>query len=131
MLRLATRELPWAVVDDFELHQPEPSYSFETAEAMARRFPQDRLFWIMGGDQWTALPRWKYPERLAACVDFIVLARGDQPQPREGWRMHPVAGGHPASATAIRDAMRCDEGDSPWLAREVAAWIRRHGLYTR
>ena len=35
MLRLATRDLPWAVVDDFELHQREPSYSYETAEAMA------------------------------------------------------------------------------------------------
>ena len=40
MLRLATAGLPWAVVDDFELHQAGPSYSFETAEAMAATVSQ-------------------------------------------------------------------------------------------
>jgi nicotinate-nucleotide adenylyltransferase len=75
MLRLATADISWAMVDDSELHQTGPSYSYQTAEAMAERFPGARLFWIMGGDQWQALPRWKYPERLAKCVEFIVLAR--------------------------------------------------------
>lgn len=129
MLRLATHDLDWAVVDDFELHQTEPSYSFETAEAFARKFPHDRLFWIMGGDQWEALPRWKHPERLAACVEFIVLARGDDPAAREGYRLHIVNGGHPASATAVRRKILLEDQDHPWLSPSVAAWISHHGLY--
>jgi nicotinate (nicotinamide) nucleotide adenylyltransferase len=75
MLRLATESLPWALVDDFELHSPEPSYSYVTAEALTRRLPDVEWFWIMGTDQWEALPRWKHPERLAACVTFLVLSR--------------------------------------------------------
>jgi cytidyltransferase-like protein len=55
MLRLATENLPWAVVDDFEIRREGPSYSWQTAEAMAEKFPGARLFWIMGGDQWRAL----------------------------------------------------------------------------
>src|SRR5690606_18403230 len=74
MLHRATDPLPWAVVDEMELRREGPSFSYETAEEMQRRFPDARLFWIMGTDQWTALPRWKNPGRLAARVEFIVLA---------------------------------------------------------
>ena len=129
MLRLATAGIPWAVVDDFELHQPGPCYSYQTAEAMARRFPDARLFWIMGCDQWDALPRWKHPERLAARVEFIVLAREENPQPRGGYRLHVIRGGHPASATAIRDAISNGVATHPWLAPVVAEWIAQNGLY--
>jgi nicotinate-nucleotide adenylyltransferase len=129
MLRLATADLPWAVVDDFELHQHSPSYSYQTAEAMAKLFPEARLFWIMGSDQWNALPRWKCSERLAATVEFIVLARGETPQPREGSRLHIIVGGHPASATFIRDALASGDIRHPWLDPKVADWLAAHTLY--
>ena len=129
MLRLATREIAWAVVDDFELTQADPSYSFLTAEAMSLKFPDTRLFWIMGGDQWEALPRWKNPDRLAELVEFIVLARGEIPAPREGYRLHVAAGQHPASATAIRDAISKGDTAPPWLDPAVGRWIREKSLY--
>jgi nicotinate-nucleotide adenylyltransferase len=111
MLRLATADLTWAVVDDFELTSAGESFSYLTAEEMARRFPKAKLFWIMGGDQWDALPRWKHPEKIAAAVEFVVLARGDKPEPREGYRLHVIPGAHPASATAIRNSF--GRGENP------------------
>lgn len=130
MLRLATAGLPWAVIDDFELHQAGPSYSFETAEAMAQRFPDARLFWILGGDQWKSLPKWKHPERLARAVEFIVLARGEAPASREGCRLHIIPGEqHPASSTEIREAISHGEIYHPWLDTHVAEWIIQNGLY--
>jgi len=128
MLRLATAGIPWAVVDDFELQQPGPSYSYQTAEAMARRFPDARLFWIMGCDQWDALPHWKNPQRLAELVEFIVLARGETPLPRDGYRLHVICGEHPATATAIREAIAA--GTPPtWLPPSVAQWISEKKIY--
>ncbi|MEI8037067.1 MAG: nicotinate (nicotinamide) nucleotide adenylyltransferase [Verrucomicrobiota bacterium] len=129
MLRLATVGLPWAVVDDFEVGRDGPSFSYQTAEAMAARYPHARLFWILGGDQWDALPRWRHPERLAARVEFIVLARGPRPQPRAGQVLHVIDDPHPASATAIREAIGCGATTHPWLAPAVAEWIAAHGLY--
>lgn len=132
MLRLATADLPWAVVDDFEVRREGASFSYATAEALRAAQPAARWFWIMGGDQWRALPEWRHPERLAAAVEFIVLARGgEQPQPREGQVLHVVSGSHPASASAIREAIHHGETAHPWLAPEVAAWIAAHGLYRR
>jgi nicotinate-nucleotide adenylyltransferase len=129
MVRLATRGRPWAVVDDFDLVSPPPSYSYLTAEEMARRFPEARLFWIMGADQWRALPDWKEPDRLARRVEFLVFTRGDTPEPRAGWRMHPLPGTHPASATAIRRAIASGTADHEWLDPAVATYIRDRRLY--
>lgn len=129
MLRLATAALPWATVDDFELNGPEPSFSYLTAEAMAAAEPGVEWYWLMGGDQWEALPRWRHPERLAAVVRFLVLARGEAvPRMREGFRMQVVAGAHPASATEIRGALA--RGGTPqWLDPAVAAYAVEKGLY--
>ncbi len=129
MLRLATASLPWAVVDDFELHREGPSYSYQSAGAMAARFPGAKLFWILGGDQWDALHQWKEPQRLAALVEFIVFARGNPPKPRAGCVFHALQGGHPASATAIREASARGTAALPWLHPAVAKCIAERGLY--
>jgi nicotinate-nucleotide adenylyltransferase len=129
MLRLATAGLPWAVVDDLEVRREGPSFSYQTAAALAARFPQASLFWIMGSDQWDALPRWEQPERLAKLVEFIVFARGKHPMPREGYALHVIEDGHPASATAIREVIARGASSHPWLAPAVADWIAQHQLY--
>ena len=129
MLRRATADLAWAVVDDCELHSDETSFSYATAESMRVRFPGARLFWIVGGDQWDALPQWRHPQRLAACVEFIVFGRGGVPQPRAGFVMHVLAGSHPAAARAIREAIAQGDTSHPWLAPPVAEWIARRRLY--
>jgi nicotinate-nucleotide adenylyltransferase len=129
MLRVATAGLPWTVVDDCELRREGPSYSWQTAEEMATRFPDARLFWIMGGDQWDALPKWDRPERLAELVEFIVFTRGDRLKPREGFVIHALNGGHPASATQIREAFARGETSHVWLPEAVNRLIRDRRLY--
>jgi len=129
MLRLATAGLPWAVVDDCEVRREGTSYSYQTAEELAAQFPQAKLYWLMGGDQWDALPRWRHPERMAACVEFIVLARGGRPQPRAGYALHVIEDAHPAAASAIREAIAHGATTHPWLAPAVARWIAQLGLY--
>jgi nicotinate-nucleotide adenylyltransferase len=129
MLRLATAALTWAVVDDFELQSEGPSFSYQTAEAMKERYPEARLFWIMGTDQWDVLPDWRHSERLAACVEFIVFTRGANPQPRDGYTMHTIEEIHPASATEIRYAIHSGETHHAWLAPAVAEFICQRGLY--
>lgn len=129
MLRLATKDLPWAKVEEYELTGPEPSFSYLTAEALSAREPDAEWFWLMGGDQWEALPRWRHPERLAAVVTFLVLARGGGPRPRAGFRMQVVPGDHPASSSAIRSAAGQGRLLVEWLAPEVAAYQESRRLY--
>lgn len=129
MLRLATGGLEWAVVDDLETRREGPSFSWQTAVAMRGKFPGARLFWIMGVDQWKALLSWAEPEKLAACVEFVVFSRGEEPVPRDGFVMHALACDHPASATAIRGAIAAGRDTGGWLDPAVEAYIREHALY--
>lgn len=129
MLKLALRGQDWAVVDDFDLRCPPPSYSVRTARHMRSAFPAARLFWIVGLDQWEALPRWRDPDALAELLEFIVFSRDGDPRPRDGWRMHLVRGTHPASATAIREALQRGEAPS-WLPDDVLDYIHRRRLYS-
>jgi nicotinate-nucleotide adenylyltransferase len=96
---------------------------------MAQRYPDAQLFWLMGADQWRALPRWKEPERLAALVQFIVFARDGEPEPHPGWTMDFLTGTHPASATAIRQALAAGQTKLPWLDPAVEDFIHQRGLY--
>lgn len=128
MCELAAHSFDWAEVDDHDLTTPPPSYSWKTAQAMRKRFPDARLFWLMGTDQWEALPRWDQPDKLSHLVEFIVFARGEEPTPRQGYRMHAMKGDHPASATQIRQSIRGHD-TPPWLHPEVAQYIKSHKLY--
>lgn len=129
MVRLATADLPWAVVDRHDLDCPQPAYSYRTAEEMDRNLPDTTLFWLMGADQWRSLPRWKEPDRLARVVEFIVFARDGVPRPHPGWRMHFLSGQHPASSSAIRLALAEGTGTGDWLPPAVADFIRVKALY--
>ncbi|MFM2221368.1 MAG: nicotinate (nicotinamide) nucleotide adenylyltransferase [Verrucomicrobiota bacterium] len=128
MLRLAATE-PWMLVDDWEITQAPPSYSYLTLQHFLVRHPGVEWFWIMGHDQWQALPRWKHPEILTAHLTFLVFTRGEAPLPREGYRMIHVQGEHPASASALRDPQNPHYLDPAWLPESVASWIKKKELY--
>jgi len=131
MCQLAIEGMEKVSVDDFDLTASEPSYSWRTVEHMQKRFPEARLFWLMGTDQWQALPRWNRVEHLASMVEFIVFTRGEKPAPRKGFRMHSINGHHPASATEIRKAAAANEQELQleWLEDSVLRYIQAHHLY--
>lgn len=134
MCKLAISELPWAEVDDFDLTAPPPSYSWRTAESFAKKYPDSRLYWLMGTDQWEALPRWSRPEYLASLVEFIVFARGEFPKARPSYQLHALKGNHPASATAIRNELHSIKPPNKaysheWLSPKVTKYILQHKLY--
>lgn len=120
-LKIATRDLPWAKIDETDLRTEGLSYSYRTLETLAEEYPENEWFWIMGGDQWAALPTWKNPGRIAELAGFVVLARdGQEIHPREGYRLNIVTGEHPGSSTVIREAIEGGETEIPYLNPELA-----------
>lgn len=131
MLELALRRYSWARVDDRELGREGVSFSWQTAEEFSIADPSAKLYWIMGADQWQALPRWARPERLAEIVEFLVFTRGDQVlEGRPGYRSRFLEIRHPASSSEIRNAM-AERRRVPddWLDPGVESLIRANGLY--
>jgi nicotinate-nucleotide adenylyltransferase len=129
MLELATADETWMRVDNYEATAPTPSYSYRTVEYFVEKKPTAEWFWLMGCDQWLALPQWKHPEILARHLTFLVFSRGDIPQSREGYRMQHLNGDHPASATALRDPKNLHYIQPDWLHPAVISYIHAKELY--
>ena len=64
-----------AVVDPIEATLDCPSFSYQTAEALAARFPGDELRWVIGSDAAQEVDRWAEPDRLRQTAPLLVLAR--------------------------------------------------------
>ena len=129
MLEITTRDHNWMQVSDFDARQDPPAYSYRTVEHFTALEPETEWFWIMGYDQWEALPRWKNPEILASSVTFLVFTRGLEPQARDGYCMKALHGTHPASSSALRDRDGKDHLRADWLHPEVLSWIQKNARY--
>ncbi|WP_411825700.1 nicotinate (nicotinamide) nucleotide adenylyltransferase [Luteolibacter sp. AS25] len=124
-LEIALQNIPWAKIEPIELETEGPSYSFKTIQELAGKHPLYEWFWIMGGDQWSALDRWKNPEIIGNHASFIVLARdGQEVEAREEYNYVVVNGEHPASSSAIRHALEEGEADIPYLNPTVLSEMR-------
>ncbi len=133
MLRLATAGCPWAEVSDWEISQSPPSFTWKTARHFLGLYPDSRLFWLLGADQWEVIESWARPEILRESFEFLVFSRPPHPppEPRPGWRSQTLDDVHPASATAIRESLEAGMPCPPHLCESVAAHIRARGLYQR
>lgn len=106
MLHAATGDFPQAEVSMLDLTMPPPSWSWRVVEKCQILYPGAELFWLMGTDQWEALERWARYDYLCEHLTFIVYHRGAAPQPREGVSSIFIEGNHPASSSAIRQAIK-------------------------
>lgn len=64
---------------DYELKQGGVSYTIDSAKHFRAMFPQDELYWIIGGDQVPLLHKWKDISELVKMVEFIFLERPGHP----------------------------------------------------
>ncbi|MFD2158123.1 nicotinate (nicotinamide) nucleotide adenylyltransferase [Rubritalea tangerina] len=126
LCHLATNALPWAEVSDYDLIAPPPSYSFRTAQHFHNLYPNAKLYWLMGTDQWQALPRWKNATEFAELLEVIVYSRTTPPSPITGFTCHTLnLIQHPASATQIRQQLSTGK-TTPWLHPAVAETLKEN-----
>ena len=134
MLRLATQEDPGFAVDDCELRRGGISYTVDTVRAYGAAHPDRELYWIIGGDQFELLPRWRAIEQLVALVRFIVLQRpgyASQAPDIAGLRYLEVdAPLMEHSSSVVRERIAAGQPLGDWLPGSVEAFIYQHGLYT-
>ena len=107
------------------------NYSWQAVEHFSSTSARDtELCWLLGDDQWRAIDTWARPELLAARVHFIVFPRGQTAvSTKPGFRHLVIEARHPASATAVREAVRRGRTLEGLVPPKVAAYIHQHRLY--
>jgi nicotinate-nucleotide adenylyltransferase len=101
-LRAGLKGDSWAKVSPWEVDRQGPSYSFEAARHWKTLEPKGELYWILGSDQWSTLPRWKNYRELGGLVKFLVFPRPEVAQPLARMKMQSIPLRLDISATEIR-----------------------------
>lgn len=78
MLRLALAGHSRCEVDDSELRRGGTSYTIDTARDYAGRFPKATLFYLIGADHISQLPKWREANELARLLQFVAIPRPGQ-----------------------------------------------------
>ena len=128
------------VVSDYELKKDGVSYTVETLRELKKRYPDSRVFLVVGTDMFLTLREWKEAEEIFRLCEPCVYARGrHKAETREyasglerdfGVKTHYIAGGIvDVSSTELRAALAEDKrvgGAVPRAARRI---IDKTGVY--
>lgn len=134
MLREATEWDRRFEITDYELRKGGISYTIDSARHFRQLYPNDELYWVIGGDQLPNLHLWKDIGELAKIVQFIFLERPGFPvkasQDIPGLRLlrcdgHLVA----ISSTELRERTRRSLSLDYFIPHKAIVYIRDKGLY--
>ena len=134
MLRAATEWDHRFEISDVELRRGGISYTIDSARHFRALFPNDTLYWIIGGDQLPKLHLWKDIGELARIVEFIFLERPGFPVKAApdipGLRLHRCDGHLLAiSSTELRDRTRRRLSLDYFVPHKAIVYIQQHQLY--
>lgn len=132
-----------AEVGDFEVKKGGVSYSYETCEHFKAKYPDDKIYFLLGADSYSAFPDWKLPLRILDCVTLAVCDRGEKrnlEKADENFRKKfgfGIGGGVEkfacgrvdASSTRIRTLAAFGESVGEYVPENAADYILEKKLY--
>lgn len=155
MLCIVTAEHRRMTVSRIEIEAPERPYSVETMPKLIEMFPDDELFFVIGGDSWEEITTWHEWERVLSMMNIIVVTRPgtelttDHVTEEVRNRIVDVRGEYwvddlaPAPSVYFSDAVNIDvsatqiranirKGGSDWwndVPEQVANYIEKYQIY--
>lgn len=114
-------------VSDYEMKRSEISYSADTVEYFKSCYPDDEIYFIIGGDSYAYIDKWYQPWRIFKNATVVVF-------PRHGEDVLPpakklVVTEIDVSSSEIREKIKSGENVSNLLKKEVFDYIIENVLY--
>lgn len=88
MTKLAIEDNPGFEFSDIEINIPGDSYTSKTLEFFHEKFPEEKLYFIMGGDSLFSIEFWKNPEKIFSLAVILSGKREGQHKGATGI-LHP------------------------------------------
>ena len=129
MLKLAIEDYPELQIDEFELNSGKPTnnYSIDTVEYFVKKFPDDKIYFLIGEDQAMNFHRWVKAKEISELVQIIYYPRSGYSVPLENaktYHMKFIKGKtFDMSSTDIRDLSKLN------LPKKVLNYIIDNELY--
>ncbi|HET7613519.1 MAG TPA: nicotinate-nucleotide adenylyltransferase [Gemmatimonadaceae bacterium] len=133
MVRLAVADDAHYSVDDAEIERKGLSYTVDTLEQLATRYPSGKLFLLLGEDALAAFDQWREPERIRELATLAVMRRDGGSTAA----VKPVPDGVievstrrvDVSSTEIRARLRAGKSIKGFVPESVERFIEARGLY--
>ncbi len=128
MLELALKDKKGLSLDLFEINSgKDVNYSIDTVRHFKEKYPEDKLFYLIGYDQVNEFHRWKEAEELSKIAQIVFYERPNYIVNEENvhkYRMMPISGETiDVSSTDIRTLRSLE------LPDDVLFYIVEHDLY--
>lgn len=141
MCRLAFRDVPHVTVSDYEISQPEVSYTINTVRRLKEQYPSDELFLIIGSDMLLSFHRWRNFEEILSMCGLIAASResgqsdiSELEKQAEALQKYGSVTVVPidafeVSSTEIRKKIKNSSDISCYVPQNVVKYILEHNLY--
>jgi len=130
-----------AKLSDLEIKKKTTSYTIDTLKSLTKKYPNDKLYWVIGADQIKDFDKWKGWKEILNKFGIVVIPRVITKKPEEGIkkllpssknivlidkkRFPPVH----ASSTLIRERVKKGKSIARFVPKKIEAYIIRHKLY--
>jgi nicotinate-nucleotide adenylyltransferase len=133
MVRLAVADDANYTVDDTEINRKGLSYTVDTLAHLSGRFPQAKLYLLLGEDSLASFDQWREPERIRELASLAVMRRDGVP----GAGVKPIPSGVvevstrrvDVSSTEIRERLRAGKSIKGFVPESVERFVEARGLY--
>jgi nicotinate-nucleotide adenylyltransferase len=133
MVREAVADDAHYAVDDAEIIRKGLSYTVDTLEDLARRYPGAELFFLLGQDALAGFRQWRKPERILELATLALLMRSGAPDVGDWRRAEGLVvlstRRVDVSSTEIRERLRDDKSIKGFVPEGVERFIEARGLY--
>lgn len=129
MVRAITAAHPRFSVDTREIERGGLSFAVDTVKAIRSEIdPDDRLYLIIGADQYRVFDSWQAPHVIRSHATVVVMDREGESGARAP-DLGVAVGRVDISSTEVRERVARKESLEGCVPDDVADVIRKHGLY--
>ena len=137
MVRLLVGADERFAVDAVEIERAGLSYTVDTLETFAQRFPNSERFFLVGEDAMAAFGKWKNPQQILKLARVAILRRAREGESAALERSSEQSDGTitletrlvDVSSTEIRERVRAGKSIRGFVPESVAAFIEAERLY--
>ena len=137
MLKLAIKHVPAFSIETIELERDEPSYTIYTLQALNKKYPESKLYLIIGTDSFNSLDSWLDHGAIYDLALIAVMRRvGDEPLRDD--LIHQIPGLVRVnnelidiSSSLVRQHARSGLPLDGLVSDSVAEYIKNKGLYLK
>ena len=123
-------------ISDYEINKKTYCYSFETLEYFKTIYPEDDIYFIIGGDSMKNFSKWKNPKRILELCSLVVASRDDgtteaarEAEKEYNTKIYLLENENiDVSSTQIRNIINGD-GDAKGIEPEILNYITENTLY--